>query len=81
MRLAFPLWLALYMVKFAFRLGRKKQRDKLFGGVRMDMVKSRDIAISFNDVAGIDQVFTLPDIFAVGSDRRTNTHTHTHTHT
>mmetsp|Transcript_28408 Transcript_28408/g.50750 ORF Transcript_28408/g.50750 Transcript_28408/m.50750 type:complete len:912 (-) Transcript_28408:144-2879(-) len=56
MRLAFPLWLALYMVKFAFRLGRKKQRDKLFGGVRMDMVKSRDIAISFNDVAGIDQV-------------------------
>jgi len=55
-RLSFPLWLALYLVKFAFRLGRRKKRDKLFGGVRMDMIKSSDISISFKDVAGIDQV-------------------------
>jgi len=56
LRLAFPLWLAMYLVKFSFRLGRKKKRDKLFGGVRMDLIKSKDISISFKDVAGIDQV-------------------------
>ncbi len=46
----------MYLVKFSFRLGRKKKRDKLFGGVRMEMIKSKDLAITFKDVAGIDQV-------------------------
>jgi len=56
LRLAFPVWLAMYLVKFSFRLGRKQKRDKLFGGVRMEMIKKTAMSTTFDDVAGIDQV-------------------------
>ena len=27
-RLAFPIWFAIYLVRFAFRIGRKRKRDR-----------------------------------------------------
>jgi len=53
-RLLLPIAFSIWLVQIAFRLGRKKKRDKLFGGARMDMVKG--LGISFADVAGIDEV-------------------------
>ncbi|KAK9810298.1 hypothetical protein WJX72_008286 [[Myrmecia] bisecta] len=55
-RLAFPIWFAIYLVQFAFRIGRKRKRDKLFGGARMEMISSKNIGTTFEDIAGIDQV-------------------------
>ena len=56
LRLAFPVWFSFLLVKFAFRVGRKKKRDKIFGGARMESISSKDALITFNDIAGIDQV-------------------------
>ena len=56
MRLVFPVWFSFLLVKFAFRLGRKKKRDKIFGGARLETMSSKDAIITFDDIAGIDQV-------------------------
>jgi len=53
-RLLLPFLFSVWLVQIAFRLGRKKKRDKLFGGARMEMVKG--LGVSFDDVAGIDEV-------------------------
>lgn len=56
MRLVFPVWFSFLLVKFAFRLGRKKKRDKIFGGAQLESMSSKDAIITFDDIAGIDQV-------------------------
>ena len=56
LRLVFPVWFSFLLVKFAFRVGRKKKRDKIFGGARMESISAKDALITFNDIAGIDQV-------------------------
>lgn len=55
-RLVFPVWFSFLLVKFAFRVGRKKKRDKIFGGARMESISAKDALITFDDIAGIDQV-------------------------
>lgn len=56
LRLVFPVWFSFLLVKFAFRIGRKKKRDKIFGGAQMESISAKDAAITFKDIAGIDQV-------------------------
>jgi cell division protease FtsH len=56
LRLVFPVWFSFLLVKFAFRVGRKKKRDKIFGGARMESISAKDALITFDDIAGIDQV-------------------------
>lgn len=56
LRLVFPVWFSFLLVKFAFRIGRKKKRDKIFGGARMESISAKDAVITFDDIAGIDQV-------------------------
>lgn len=55
-RLIFPVWFSFLLIKFAFRIGRKKKRDKIFGGARMESISAKDAKITFDDIAGIDQV-------------------------
>ncbi|EFN51378.1 hypothetical protein CHLNCDRAFT_37431 [Chlorella variabilis] len=55
-RLIFPIAFSFLLIKFAFRLGQKKQRDRIFGGANLEMVKAKDALFSFKDIAGIDQV-------------------------
>lgn len=55
-RLVFPVWFSFLLIKFAFRIGRKKKRDKIFGGAKLESVSSKDATITFDDIAGIDQV-------------------------
>ncbi|DBA75980.1 TPA: hypothetical protein ACH3X2_008914 [Trebouxia sp. C0005] len=55
-RLFFPITAAVYLIKFAFRLGQTQKRDKLFGGARLEMMTSKDSRVTFADIAGIDQV-------------------------
>lgn len=56
LRLVFPVWFSFLLVKFAFRVGRKKKRDKIFGGARMESIAAKDATVTFSDIAGIDQV-------------------------
>lgn len=51
-----PFVFALFIIKASFSLGRKRQPDRLFGGARMQQINSNDIPITFNDIAGIDEV-------------------------
>ena len=37
-------------------LGRKKKRDKIFGGAKMQSLAAKDATITFKDIAGVDQV-------------------------
>ncbi|KAI3432765.1 hypothetical protein D9Q98_004305 [Chlorella vulgaris] len=55
-RLIFPIAFSFLLIKFAFRLGSKKQRDRIFGGANLELVKPEDAQYSFKDIAGIDQV-------------------------
>jgi ATP-dependent Zn protease len=55
-RLVFPVWFSFLLIKFAFRIGRKKKRDKIFGGAKLESISARDSRITFDDIAGIDQV-------------------------
>lgn len=55
-RLIFPVWFSFLLIKFAFRIGRKKKRDKIFGGAKLESISSKDSKITFDDIAGIDQV-------------------------
>ena len=55
-RLVFPVWFSFLLIKFAFRIGRKKKRDKIFGGAKLESISARDSKITFDDIAGIDQV-------------------------
>jgi cell division protease FtsH len=55
-RLVFPIFFSFLLVKVTFRIGRKKTRDKIFGGTRMELVRAKDATITFKDVAGIEQV-------------------------
>ncbi|GAB4815168.1 hypothetical protein N2152v2_002214 [Parachlorella kessleri] len=55
-RLVFPIAFSFMLIKFAFRLGRKKKRDKIFGGARLQTLQGKDAAVTFKDIAGIDQV-------------------------
>ena len=41
-RLVFPIYFSFLLVKFAFRLGRKKKRDKIFGGANLEVIKVRE---------------------------------------
>ena len=55
-RLVFPVWFSFLLIKFAFRIGRKKKRDKIFGGAKLESITAGDAKITFDDIAGIDQV-------------------------
>ncbi|PSC74371.1 ATP-dependent zinc metalloprotease chloroplastic [Micractinium conductrix] len=55
-RLVFPIAFSFLLIKFAFRLGRKQKRDKIFGGAKLEMIKPKDASVTFKDIAGIDQV-------------------------
>jgi cell division protease FtsH len=55
-RLIFPVWFSFLLIKFAFRIGRKKKRDKIFGGAKLESISAKDSKITFDDIAGIDQV-------------------------
>jgi cell division protease FtsH len=55
-RLVFPVWFSFLLIKFAFRIGRKKKRDKIFGGAKLESISAGDSRITFDDIAGIDQV-------------------------
>lgn len=55
-RLIFPVWFSFLLIKFAFRIGRKKKRDKIFGGAKLESISGKDSRITFDDIAGIDQV-------------------------
>ncbi|KAI7835886.1 hypothetical protein COHA_010231 [Chlorella ohadii] len=55
-RLVFPIFFSFLLIKFAFRLGRKKKRDKIFGGAKLEVIKAKDATVTFKDIAGIDQV-------------------------
>ncbi|KAL4452773.1 hypothetical protein ABPG75_008435 [Micractinium tetrahymenae] len=55
-RLVFPIAFSFLLIKFAFRLGRKQKRDKIFGGAKMEMISAKDATVTFKDIAGIDQV-------------------------
>ncbi|CAG9461153.1 unnamed protein product [Pedinophyceae sp. YPF-701] len=53
-RLMFPIVFSMWLIKFSFRLGRKRKRDRIFGGARLELVSRSDT--TFADVAGIEQV-------------------------
>lgn len=55
-RLIAPIAFAVWIVRFSFKLGRKDRRDKIFGGARLELVRGKDLRVSFQDVAGVDQV-------------------------
>lgn len=55
-RLVFPVWFSFLLIKFAFRIGRKKKRDKIFGGAKLESISAGGSKITFDDIAGIDQV-------------------------
>ena len=50
------MWFSFLLIKFAFRIGRKKKRDKIFGGAKLESITAKDSRITFDDIAGIDQV-------------------------
>ncbi|KAL6769297.1 FTSHI6 [Auxenochlorella protothecoides x Auxenochlorella symbiontica] len=55
-RLFFPITFALWLVQFTFRMGRKKKRDDIFGGIKMQSIQPGKAQYDFTDIAGIDSI-------------------------
>jgi len=55
-RLAFPVIVCYCLVQFSFRIGQKESEDDIFGGANLDMMHAKQSKVTFEDIAGIDQV-------------------------
>lgn len=57
LRMFGPVLITLLVVAWSLTLGRSPDADDpLFGGARMELIKSGDVATTFDDVAGIDDI-------------------------
>lgn len=57
LRMFGPVFITLAVVAWSLTLGRSPDADDpLFGGARMELIKSGDVSTTFDDVAGIDDI-------------------------
>ncbi|KFM27035.1 ATP-dependent zinc metalloprotease FTSH 1, chloroplastic [Auxenochlorella protothecoides] len=71
-RLFFPITFALWLVQFTFRMGRKKKRDDIFGGIKMQSIQPGKAQYDFTDIAGIDSapcILFIDEFDGVGKAR------------
>lgn len=57
LRMLMPILISVWCIQLVFRWGTKKERDKIFGNTRLQILRRPDqLKYSFKDIAGVDQV-------------------------